>query len=400
LTGPRPTLLYLCMRCVPWLTVLVAALAAASAAAQVSYDPYEQIYGAPIDVPLAELAQGAVPYNGRPVRTAGRVEICMTQDVTTRQYCLREGGYSVLLVARPEIASSWEYEAMRLLGARLQVVGLYEPSQQAAFGPAGVLEFWKYVTLREDDTSDRARSREVRLRALLQDPAKHSGALVRVLGEFRGRNLFGDLPAASQRGPQDWVLRDEGDAIWVTGKPPRGSGWRLDATLKRDSGKWLEVVGRVQVSQGTVYVRASSVELGRRPTQTNVAPLAALAERAKAPPQVVFSLPLDGEREIPADARFILQFSNDMEETTFTGRVQLRYAETDPRGVPFPRIVVSYDPGRRALTIDPGDRLRAGRELELLLLPGIKDVEALELVPRSIPGPAGSLDLLRFSIAP
>jgi hypothetical protein len=388
------------MRSAQRLAILVAALTAGSAAAQVSYDPYEQIYGAPVDVPLAQLVQGAVPYRGRPVRTAGRVEVCMTQDVTTRQYCLREGGYSVLLTARPEIASNWEYAAMGLLGTRLQVVGLYEPSQQAAFGPAGVLEFWKYVTLREEDTSDRARSRDVRLRALLQDPAKHTGALVRVVGEFRGRNLFGDLPDATERGLQDWVLRDEGDAVWVTGKPPRGSGWRLDATLKRDSGKWLEVVGRIEVWKGTVYVRASSVELGRRPTQTSVAPVAPLAERAKTPPLIVFSLPLDGEREIPTDARFILQFSNDMDEATFAGRVQLRYAETDQRGMPFPRITVSYDPGRRALTIDPGDRLRAGKELELLLLPGIRDVEALELVPRSIPGPAGSLDLLRFSIAP
>ena len=39
---------------------------------QESYNPYDQIYGPPVDVPLEELAQGTVPFEGRPVRTRGR----------------------------------------------------------------------------------------------------------------------------------------------------------------------------------------------------------------------------------------------------------------------------------------------------------------------------------------
>ena len=41
---------------------------------------------------------------------------------------------------------------------------------------------------------------------------------------------------------------------------------------------------------------------------------------------MVFALPLDGENEVPSDSRFMVQFSKDMDENTFDGRVMLRYA--------------------------------------------------------------------------
>ena len=60
---------------------------------------------------------------------------------------------------------------------------------------------------------------------------------------------------------------------------------------------------------------------------------------------------------------------------------------------------LTYDDGRRALTVDPGDVLRPGRWLELVLLPGIADVEGLTLVPRSAPGtPAEAVEVLRYEI--
>ena len=61
---------------------------------------------------------------------------------------------------------------------------------------------------------------------------------------------------------------------------------------------------------------------------------------------------------------------------------------------------MSYDGGRRALTVDPGDVLRSGREIEILLLPGILDLDGQELVAR--PGrvglPLGAVDMLRYQI--
>ena len=53
--------------------------------------------------------------------------------------------------------------------------------------------------------------------------------MVTVRGQFRGENLFGDLPSASRRRSADWVIKDDVFAVWVTGKKPKGPGWSLDA---------------------------------------------------------------------------------------------------------------------------------------------------------------------------
>ena len=60
-------------------------------------------------------------------------------------------------------------------------------------------------------------------------PGKLDGRKVRVRGQFRGNNLFGDLPSASRRKSSDWVIKDDLFAAWVSGKKPQGSGWKLDA---------------------------------------------------------------------------------------------------------------------------------------------------------------------------
>jgi hypothetical protein len=41
------------------------------------------------------------------------------------------------------------------------------------------------------------------VRDVLEEPARYAGKTVRLRGQFRGRNLFGDLPAASQRDRAD-----------------------------------------------------------------------------------------------------------------------------------------------------------------------------------------------------
>jgi hypothetical protein len=88
---------------------------------------------------------------------------------------------------------------------------------------------------------------------------------VTVIGAFGGRNLFGDLPKGSQRTPNDWVLKQGTNAVWVTGKPPQGKGWRLDPDYRGDTAKWLQVTGRVEAANGVTYLRASSVALASAP---------------------------------------------------------------------------------------------------------------------------------------
>jgi hypothetical protein len=103
------------------------------------------------------------------------------------------------------------------------------------------------------------------LRTVLNDPSAFIGVRVRVVGLFRGRNLFGDLPAESRRSQSDWVLKEDDTSVWVTGKAPRGKGWALDPDYKGDTTRWLAVEGKVEVVNGVAYLRASKLILTRDP---------------------------------------------------------------------------------------------------------------------------------------
>jgi hypothetical protein len=390
----------------PPIALLALALAATPAAAQRRHNPYDQLYGSPLDVPLADLAQGTIPFEGRPVRTRGRVDVYFRPGAAlspgSRSYVLRDGGYAILLLPRPEISANWEFEAQGLLGRRLEVTGHYRTTtDEGGLGPSGVLDFWRFVP-DGGASGRRPEARPVTLERLLERPDRWEGRLVTVAGEFRGRNLFGDLSSSTQRAARDWVLKDGPYAAWVTGKPPRGDGFRLDPELRRDSGKWLQVVGRVELEKETVYVKASSVRLARRPVrEVEVPPQPPAPEKPPQPGRVVFSLPLDGEAGIPRDSRFVVQFSKDMDPATFAGRVALRYAGAPQAGDSgFGQVSTSYDAGLRALTVDPGVALQPGRIVELLLLPGIQDLDGLALAARSGKSVERAAEILRFSVAP
>lgn len=99
----------------------------------------------------------------------------------------------------------------------------------------------------------------------LADPAVRAGKSVRVVGQFRGANLFGDLPAESRRQPGDWILKDGDQALWVTGRPPKGKGFELDTANKSDTGRWLQVDGKIEAAGAVAYLKASSIQLVARP---------------------------------------------------------------------------------------------------------------------------------------
>lgn len=109
-------------------------------------------------------------------------------------------------------------------------------------------------------------------RRILDEPSTYTGKTTRILGQFRGRNLFNDLPAGSARGKDDWVLKEGDVALWVTGKMPRGPGWKLDLDYKGDSKNWLEVEGKPEVLNGVVYLRASRVLMSKAPGKEKPSP--------------------------------------------------------------------------------------------------------------------------------
>ena len=387
------------------LRVALILLAAASAQAQSRYDQY----GPAVEVTIGDLVRTPAAYSGRPVRTRGFLELDNStgSGPTGRVFRLRDSfSYSIVVLPVPELSQQFESESSTYLGREMEVVGLFEetnatnstaPMTQAS----GYVTFWKFTIVPDRNEERLSKARKVSIEELAARPERFQGRTIRVVGQFRGANLFADLPAKSQRKRGDWVLQEGERAIWVTGKKPKGDGWQLDPSLKRDTGKWIEVTGKIDAKNDIAYMHAERLLLTTAPLAPPVKAEATPAppERPRRPPIVVFALPLDGDVEVAGDSRFVVQFSNDMDEASFQGRVQLRYRNAPRAGIrPLDSVSFSYEPGRRALTVEPGDRLGRGTDLELRLLPGIKDIEGLELTPRRGEIEGGVVDVLRYHV--
>ena len=125
------------------------------------------------------------------------------------------------------------------------------------------------------------------VRTIVLDPARYKNQSVTVVGEFRGSNLYGDLPRAPTSGKWDFVLRSASAALWVSGLRPKGRGFDLDPHARVDTGRVLEVTGVVKADNGLVWLEASAISA---PAITDVLPRdeppdANLAQPApKAPP--------------------------------------------------------------------------------------------------------------------
>ena len=381
----------------------LASLLAAPARAQMN--EYEQRYGGQtIEVRVDDLINMPEHYLGRAVRTRGQLEMDATSGGLV--YFLRGTfGGRLYLYPVPDAASTWEREARLWSGREIEVTGGVEARRdQTGQATTAYLLIWQFLGP-PDEKAARAASEQVTLEDLVTKADRHDGKMVTVRGQFRGANLFGDLPSASRRRSADWVLKEDLFAVWVSGKKAKGPGWDLDPDLRRDSGKWLQVTGRVSVSRGVVTIQATDVVLSKAPSASQ--PSAAKAEptpppppRPKKPPVIVFSLPLDGERDVPPDTVFLVQFSRDMDEESFRGRVALRYAgRPQPGDNSLDAMRVAYDGGLRTLKVDPGDLLRPGRVVELLLLPGIVDLEGQALETRPGRSAGAATDVLRFLVA-
>jgi hypothetical protein len=361
---------------------------------------YDMQYGEPVDVTLESLLLMPESYYERAIRVSGRLE--MLTSVGQRAWALGDpGGRAVIFPVRA-VAARFDLDARTWIGREIEITGVAsQGTDPESHQRTTVINFWKYYGPQERKQEGRPAAPEATLEDLLTRLGQRDGETVRVVGQFRGANLYGDLPSASRRRSSDWVLKNDVFAVWVTGQKPRGSGWKLDPKLRRDTGKWLAVEGRVRTINGIVYISAEEVMLAKAPSPTAMAKDAPLPPPPPLkPPVIVFSLPLDGERDVPPDTVFQVQFSNDMEETSFQGRVGLRYAgRPRPGDRVLDAVTISYDIGRRALKVDPGDLLRAGRMVELILLPGIVDVDDQPLEPRPGHDPGGAADVLRFQVA-
>jgi hypothetical protein len=234
----------------------------------------------------------------------------------------------------------------------------------------------------EDPDIDVSALSNLDLRELVGNPAPYLGKEVVVLGKFRGSNLYGDLSIRDKRTPRDFIIKVGESAIWVTGRRPAGKGFRLDPDKRRDTGNWVRVVGEPRDYEGTIYLRAKKVELADDPEDPDLEPVRVSRKEETElgpPPEVTFTLPIAGERDISLDSDFQVQFSKPMKEESFHRNVDLLYADDDGIGNPFPSLEVVYDGPTRTLTIKPNRSLDPGKELRLILYQSIEDAQGQKL---------------------
>jgi hypothetical protein len=225
-------------------------------------------YGEATQVPLTSLAFDGESHQRHHVITRARLDVLEMG----RYYLLTDGNARVLVLLGKGIRSS---DLTAFLGRDVEARGIVRLIHSKEYvGPFD-------VDVVDDQTlpplpAPRDDLPKVSLTLLgLSDvtggAAPVAEGRIVVVGQFRGRNLYGDLPAGTQRKPGDWVLKDGQQAWWVTGREPKGKGWALDPDYRADTARWLEVEGRPEVANGVMYLQASAVRLVKPPPDTSSA---------------------------------------------------------------------------------------------------------------------------------
>lgn len=218
------------------------------------------------------------------------------------------------------------------------------------------------------------------LRGLALQPWRFDGQKVTVVGEFRGRNLFGDLPSAPGRSRYDFVLRSADAAVWVTDLRPRGRGFDLSVDARVDTGRWLQVSGTVSLDRGLVTIIGATVASATPPEAAPVEEEVAAPAPPPEPGEVVFSSPTEGDIDVPATGAVRIQFSRGIDPKTLMDRIRIAYvgAPADAEPLPF---TFSYDGGPRAVEIRFTRPPEVFRTIRVELLEGIRTFDGAPVQP-------------------
>ena len=221
------------------------------------------------------------------------------------------------------------------------------------------------------------------LRAVATEPHRFDGQRVTVIGQFRGRNLFGDLPEAPAQNRYQFVLRSRDAALWVMGVPPKGRNFSFDPARRLDSGRWVRVQGTVRTAKGLTWLDATSIELAPEPTETTEVEIDA---PPPPPVEILFTAPAEGEADVRLGERVRMQLSRDLNPDTLKDRVRLTYSAADSkeRGeaqAPSIAFTANYTRENRALEIRPLEPLERFRQVTLEILPGVKGTDGGDMPP-------------------
>ena len=348
------------------------------------------LYGAPREVTVEQVLASPADYEGRAVAVRGPFARGRSRDdfqIGTAPQTLRVEPAAAIGARVRARAAGWN-------GQEVEVVGvLLRDRRDPVEGRRYLLRFWQYRA-QSAPLRDALDAPAMSLEDLVYSGGKADGRTVKVMGQFRGSNLHGDLPPVSRQSESDWVIKDAFYAVWVTGRGPDGEGFQLDPQALEDQENWVEVMGRPETKDGITYLKAQRVALADALQGTAARATPARNALAAIPPAVVFTLPVNGEEGAPADVRLIVQFNKSMDERSFTGRVRLRTADAPGESED---VRLAYDEAKHALVVEPARPLPPGRELVLELMDGIIDVHGLALT-KERPTPGAALEAVRFRI--
>lgn len=221
------------------------------------------------------------------------------------------------------------------------------------------------------------------LRALAMEPARFDGQKVTITGQFRGRNLFGDLPEAPAQHRWQFVLRSSDAAVWVMGVQPKGRTFNFDPSKRIDTGRWVKVQGTVRTAKGLTWLDGTSIELAPEPEETTEV---AIDLPPPPPVEILFIAPTQGESDVRSTERIRMQLSRDLDPATLKDRVRLTYSAADSkeRGEPQPPSIAfttNYTKENRALEIRPAEPLERFRSVKMEILEGVKGTDGGPMAP-------------------
>ena len=222
------------------------------------------------------------------------------------------------------------------------------------------------------------------LRAVAMEPSRFENQKVAIVGQFRGRNLFGDLPEAPVQNRHSFVLRSSDAAVWVMGVQPKGRDFSFDPSRRLDTGRWVKVQGTVRTAKGLTWLEGTTIELTPEPQQT----MTEVEINTPPPPpvEVLFTIPAEGEADVRLTERIRMQLSRDLNPATLKDRIRITYSSADsrergeaqPPGVAF---TTNYVKESRALEIQPVDPLERFRVVTVEILPGIEGTDGGDMLP-------------------
>jgi hypothetical protein len=220
------------------------------------------------------------------------------------------------------------------------------------------------------------------IRTLALEPWRFDGQSVTVTGQFGGRNLFGDLPAAPAKSKYDFVLRGTEGAVWVTGLRPKGKGFDLNVDARVDTSQWLQVTGAVTRERGLVVMEARTIVSASAPATRVV--IDEPPPLPKEPGEVVFSSPTDGETNVSVATPIRVQFSRGVDPPTLTGRLRISYVGGPPAAPDATEVVWSYDAGARAILARFSKPPEPFRTVKVEVIDGVKTFDGAPIKPWTI----------------